>query len=329
MTLVRPSRRSFSIAALVALIALPCLSYAQAQVYPSRPLRMIVPFSPGGATDIIARTLSEPMSQALGQPILIINRDGAGTIIGVNEAAHAATDGYTLLLSGDAGVINTASGRKLPYDLLKDLAPISIVYTGAQVLLANKSGKFATLQDLVKYGKANPGQVKFGTTGVGTAIHMSSEIFNQAAGIKALHVPYKGLAPAMTDLAGGHVDYVIGGTTAAIPAVKSGQFRGLALMSKARTDQAPDIPTAIEQGVNAETGAWYGIYMRAGTPADALKKIHATLMKVLASSEVKERFKSLGAETRSMSPQEFAAYTRDEIRKLGALMKQLNVKLED
>jgi len=269
------------------------------------------------------------MSRELGQPILIVNRDGAGTVIGVNEAANAATDGYTLLLSGDAGVINAASGRKLTYDLLRDLAPISIVYSGAQVLMANRTGKFTNLQDLVKYGKANPGKVRYGSTGVGTSVHLSSEIFNQAAGIETVHVPYKGVAPAMNDLAGGHIEYVIGGSTAAIPAIKSGLVRGLALMSKARSSQMPDLPTAIEQGVNAETGSWYGIYMRAGTPAAAQTRIHGVLMKVLASTEVTERFRSLGGEPRSMSQPEFTAYTRNEVQKLAKLMKQLNIKLEN
>ncbi len=301
----------------------------QAQDYPSRPLRLIVPFAPGGAADIIGRAVSEPMSRELGQPILIVNRDGAGTVIGVNEAATAATDGYTLLLSGDAGAINAASGRKLSYDLLRDLTPISIVYSGAQVLMANKSGKFANLQDLVKYGKANPGKIRYGSTGVGTSVHLSSEIFNQAAGIDTVHVPYKGVAPAMNDLAGGHIEYVIGGSTAAIPAIKSGLVHGLALMSKARSTQIPDLPTAIEQGVNAETGSWYGLYMRAGTPAAAQVRIHGVLTKVLASPEVSERFRSLGGEPRSMSQQAFTAYTRNEVQKLAKLMKQLNIKLDN
>lgn len=323
------STRHIVTATLLAALVSAYAPIASSQAYPSRPLRMIVPFAPAGAADIVARTVSEPMSRELGQPILIVNRDGAGTVIGVSEAAHAATDGYTLLLSGDAGVINTAGGRKLSYDLLKDLAPVSIAYSGAQVMMANKSGRFANLQDLVKYAKANAGQIKYGSTGIGTSVHLSSELFNSAAGIEAVHIPYKGVAPAMTDLAAGRVDFVIGGSTAAIPAIKAGQFRGLALMSKARSDQMPDLPTAIEQGVNVETGSWYGMYMRAGSPAEAQKKIHDTLLKVLATTEVKERFKSLGGEPRSMSQQQFADYNRDEIRKLSALMKRLNIKLED
>ena len=299
------------------------IASAQAQTYPSRPMRMIVPFAPGGAADIIARSITEPMSRELGQPILIVNRDGAGTVIGLNEAAHASADGYTLLLSGDAGVINAASGRKLPYDLLRDLAPISIVYSGAQVMMGKKDGPFNNLQDMVKYARANPDKLRFGSTGIGTSVHMSSEIFNQAAAIKAVHIPYKGVA------AGGHIEYVIGGSTAAIPAIKNGQFRGLAIMSKQRSPELPDVPTAIEQGINAETGSWYGLFSRAGTPPEIIARLHALLMTTLASPQVTERFRNLGGEPRSMTTEQFRTYLRDETQKLSKLMKQLNIKLDD
>lgn len=314
--------------AAIALGALAC-SATQTQSYPSRPMRMIVPFAPGGAADILARSVAEPMAKDLGQPILIINRDGAGTLIGLNEAAHASTDGYTLLLSGDAGVINAASGRKLPYDLLRDLAPISIVYSGAQIMMGRKDSPHNTLPDMVKYAKANPDKLRFGSASVGTSIHLSSEIFNQAAGIKAAHIPYKGVAPAMNDLAGGHIEYVIGGSTAAIPAIRNGLFRGLAIMSRQRSPELPDLPTAIEQGINAETGSWYGLFTRAGAPPEVLRKLHAVLMTTLASPQITERFRSLGGEPRSMTTEQFRTYLRDEIQKLAKLMKQLNIKPDD
>lgn len=330
-TLKSKCRQHLAAIAAIALSALGAhgMASAQAQAYPSRPMRVIVPFAPGGAADIIARSVTEPMSRELGQPILIVNRDGAGTVIGLNEAAHASADGYTLLLSGDAGVINAASGRKLPYDLLRDLAPISIVYSGAQVMMGKKDGPFNNLQDMVKYARANPDKLRFGTTGIGTSVHMSSEIFNQAAAIKAVHIPYKGVAPAMNDLAGGHIEYVIGGSTAAIPAIKNGQYRGLAIMSKQRSPELPDVPTAIEQGINAETGSWYGLFTRAGTPPEVLAKLHALLMATLASPQVTERFRNLGGEPRSMTTEQFRTYLRDEIQKLSRLMKQLNIKLDD
>lgn len=328
----RALRASGTACALVAIVAagitlsLP-FHAAHAQSYPAKPIRLVLPFPAGGAADVLARTITEPMSKDLGQPLIIINRDGAGTVIGVDVAAKSAPDGYTLLLSGDAGVINTASGRKLPYDLMKDLAPISMVYSGAQIMLVNKDSRFKSVQDLVKYAKANPGQVKFGSSGIGTAIHLSSESFNRAAGIQALHVPYKGVAQATTDLAGGHIDYVIGGATA-IPSIKNGSLRGLALMSKKRTPQLPELATAIEQGVNVETGSWYGLFTTAGTPPEIVNRLHACLIKALDSSAVRDRFASLGGEPRSMTSEQFAAFLRAEIQKFSVLMKQLDIKLE-
>jgi tripartite-type tricarboxylate transporter receptor subunit TctC len=249
-------------------------------------------------------------------------------VIGVDTAAKSAPDGYTLLLSGDAAVINTASGRKLPYDLLRDLAPLSLVYSGGQILLVQKDSRFNSLQDLVQYAKANPDRLKYGSSGVGTSIHLSSEIFNRAAGIKTLHVPYKGVAPAMNDLAGGHVDFVIAGTSVAIPGTRNGLYRALAIMSRQRSPLLPQAPTATEQGVPAETGAWYGLFLPAGAPPAVVKKLHAAVAAALASSEVIERFRSLGGEPMSSSQAEFASYLRAQIQKLSALMRELNIKLE-
>jgi len=304
-------------------------SAQSAQSYPSRPMRMIIPFSPGGAADILGCSLSEPLGKRLGQPVLIINRDGAGTVIGVNEAAHASRDGYTLLFSGDAAIINMASGRKLPYDLFKDLAPVSIAYSGAQAMVVRRSGPFNTLQDLVKYGREKPGQVKFGSVGVGSAAHMSAELFNQAAGIKGLHVPYRGAAPALTDLAGGHFDFIIIGTSAVMAAVKGGQFRALAIMSKERSQQMPDLPTSLEQGVNAETGSWYGLFMTGGSPASAVNKVHAALTATVKSPEIVSRYRSLGGEARIMTPLQFTAYMKREVQKFSKLIRELNIKLEE
>jgi tripartite-type tricarboxylate transporter receptor subunit TctC len=301
---------------------------AQAQSYPAKPINLIVPFAAGGAADILARAIGEPMTRDLGQPIVIVNRGGAGTIIGVEAVARAAPDGYTILLSGDAGVINTASGRKLPYDLMKDLTPVSTVYSGAQILLVKKDSPFNSIQDLVKHAKANPGKVRFGSTGVGTSVHLSSESFNQAAGIKAIHVPYKGVAPAMNDLAGGHIDYVIGGSTAAIPAVKSGSHKALAIMSKTRSQLLPELPSVVEQGVNVETGSWYGLFVPAGTPQEVVNRLHASLTKTLASKDMTERLRSLGGEPRPMSQEQFTSFLRSEIQKLTVLMRQLDIKLE-
>ena len=301
-----------------------------AESYPARPLRLIVPFSPGGAADVLARVVSEHLMRDLGKPIVIVNREGAGTIIGVEAAAKATPDGYTLLLSGDAATINTASGRPLPYDLMKELRPITIVFSGAQFVLVNaKDTRFNGMQDFVKYAKANPGTLKYGTSGVATATHLSSETINAAAGIKAVHVPYRGVAPAMTNLQGGHVDYVVAGSSAAVPAVQSGQLKALAVTSRTRSQALPQVPTLVDQGVQAETGSWYGLLVPAGTPPEIVRRLHTGMMNVLKSPEVVERLKALGGESRPMSPEQAADFMRGEIKKFTAIMRKLDIKITD
>jgi tripartite-type tricarboxylate transporter receptor subunit TctC len=327
----RGSFRRIGLAALTAATAIASLApeLATAQAYPSRPLRMIVPFSPGGAADILARTVSEPLGRNLGQSVLVINRDGGGTVVGVNEAARASPDGYTMLLSGDAAIVNAASRRKLPYDLFKDLTAVSMVYSSTQAMVVRRSGPYNTLQDVVKYGRDNPGQIKFGSVGVGSAAHMSAELFNQGAGIRGLHVPYRGAAPALNDLAGGQFDYIIIGTSAVIAAVKGGQFRSVAVMSKQRSPQLPDVPTSFEQGVNVETGSWYGLYLTGGAPAAAVTRVQTALKTTLSEPAVMDRFRGLGGEGRPMTQQEFTAFMKGEVGKFAKLIKDLNIKLDE
>ena len=303
---------------------------AHAAEYPTKPLRLIVPFAPGGAADVLARVVSEQLQRDLGRPIVIVNREGAGTIIGVEAAAKATPDGYTLLLSGDAATINTASGRALPYDLMKDLKPVTLVFSGPQfVLVGAKDTRFNSLHDLVKLAKATPGALKFGTSGVATAIHLSTETINAAAGIKAIHVPYRGVAPAMTNLAGGHVDYVIAGAAAAVPGVQSGQFKALAITTRARSPALPQVPTLTEQGVAAETGSWYGLLAPARTPPEIVKRLNAAMIVALKSPEVVERLKALGGEPRPMSPEQAADFMRGEVTRAAALMRKLDIKVTD
>ena len=256
MAYLTVSLRDAAALCLAAALTLPMglhRAYA-AESYPTKPLRLIVPFAPGGAADILARVVGEYLQRDLGRPIVILNREGAGTIIGVDAAAKATPDGYTLLISGDAATINTASGRPLPYDLMRDLRPVSLIYAGTQFVLVNaKDNRFNSMQDLVKHAKANPGTLKFGTSGVATSTHLSTESINAAAGIKAVHVPYRGVAPAMTNLMGAHVDYVIAGSTAAIPPVQNHQFKALAVTGRTRSPSLPQVPTLIEQGVPVGT----------------------------------------------------------------------------
>jgi tripartite-type tricarboxylate transporter receptor subunit TctC len=321
-------RRAFIALLLFASITSPLARAADA--YPSKPLRLIVPFAPGGAADILGRVVADNLQRELGKPIVLVNREGAGTIIGVEAAAKSTPDGYTLLLSGDAATINTASGRPLPYDLMRDLKPITLVFSGTQFVLAGiKDSRFNSLQDLIKYAKANPGTLKFGTSGVATATHLSTETINAAAGIKALHVPYKGVAPAMNNLQGGHVDYAVAGSTAAVPAVQGGQLKALAVTSRTRSSALPQVPTLIEQGVQAETGSWYGLLAPARTPPEILQRLHGAMMAVLKSPEVIERLKALGGDAKPTTPEQAADFMREEIKRFGALMRKLDIKVTE
>lgn len=329
---VLPVYRLYRLGAIAALLitgmVLVPAPAVHAQGFPSRPIRVVVPFPTGGPSDILARVLGDVMSKDLGQPFVVINRPGADTILGVDMAAKSPADGYTLLVSGDAGLINTASGRKLPYNLMKDIAPISMIYAGPQVMMIPRDSPFKSLQDLVKHARANPGKVSFASVGVATSVYLNSEIFNQAAGIEALHVPYKGTVQAMTDLTGGRVDYMIGGTSTSIPAIKSGTLRGLALMSKDRSPLLPDVPTAMEQGVKVEFAGWYGLFTTAGAPPEAIRTVHDSLLKALDSRPVRDSFQGLGGEPRGMTPEQFSVYLQGQMDKLSTLMKRLNIKIE-
>jgi len=301
-----------------------------AEPYPSKPLRLIVPFAPGGAADILACVVAEQLQRELGKPIVLVNREGAGTIIGVDAAAKSAPDGYTLLFSGDAATINTASGRALPYDLMRDLKPITLVFSSAQFVVAGaKDTRFNSMQDLVKYAKAHPDTLKFGTSGVATSTHLSTETINAAAGIKAIHVPFKGIAPALNSLQGGHVDYAVAGSSATVPAVNGGQLKALAVTSRARSPVLSQVPTLIEQGVNAETASWYGVLVPARTPPQIVKRLHADLMTALKTPEVLERFKALGGEARPTAPEQASEFMREEIRRYATLMRKLDIKVTD
>lgn len=328
----RPLRRPIIRAATALLLPAVLVAPGAAQegdAFPSKPLRLVVPFAPGGAADVIGRSVAEQLQRELGQSVVVVNRDGAGTIVGVNYVAKAPADGYTLLLSGDAATINTASGRTLPYDFLRDLKPVSILFSGAQILLVRKESPFKTLQDMVSYARANPGKLRYGSSGIGTSIHLSEASFNAAANIEALHVPYRGVAPAITDLIGGQVDYVIAGSSLASQAIQAGQLRALAITTDKRSPFFPDLPTAKEQGVDVETLGWYGLFVPAATPPAVLARLNAAAVAALRSPDLVERFKTIGGEARPTSPEEASAFVNNEIRKFTELMQRLNIKLDN
>lgn len=308
-------------------LSLMATSPVNAQAYPSRPIRLVVPFAPGGAADILGRIVADRLQRDLGQPVVILNKDGGGTIIGVNFVAKSAPDGYTLLMGNDAMTINTASGRKLPYDLLKDMAPISLVYSGPQIVLVNKSSPFNSLTDLVRFTKVNPDKVSYGSSGIGSSTHLSAAALSEAAGIKPTHVAYRGIAPAINDLLAGHVDFLIAGTSSALPLIRAGNAKPLAILSKKRSPLLPAVPTAIEQGVNAEANGWYGVLAPAGTPPEITAKLNAALVAALGTTEFRDRLLALAGEPQGMSEAEFAAFIRAEIQKFSTLMRAHDIQL--
>ena len=325
----RPGRRRAG-SAMLAALGMAAAAAVRAQTWPARPIQLVVPFAPGGAADVLGRLVGERLGRELKQSVVVVNRGGAGTVIGVNSVAKAPADGYTLLLSGDAATINTASGRKLPYDLMKELQPVSLVSAGTQFLIVRKDDRrFGSVSDLVRQAKARPGVLRYGSSGVGSSLHMAGEIVASAAGIDTIHVPYRGVAPAMNDLAGGSIDYMVAGSTSAIPAIEQGQFRALAVTARQRSAQLPDVPTLVELGIDAETSGWYGLFTTAGTPAPIVQQLNVAMQRILSGQDMEDRLRRLGGEPRPTSPEQLAEFMRTEIEKFRAVIRERGITLEE
>lgn len=302
---------------------------ATAQVYPSRPVRFIVPFSPGGPADLLGRIIGEKLQRSLGQPVVVFNKDGAGTILGVDMAAKSSPDGYTLLLGNVAMIINASSGRKLPYNTFKDLVPVSLVFTQPLVLVLSPSVPLGSVKALIEYAKANPGKLRYGSSGVGTSIHLTTELFRTAVDVELTHVPYKGVAPAMTDLLGARIDMMFPGIAPALPHIMSGKLKALALTSKQRSGVLPNVPTLAESGVaNFEAIGWYGVLIPAGTPRSIATRLNQELVSTMAMQDVRERLASQGGEAVSSTSEQFGAFMRTEQKKWTGLIRSRNIQIE-
>jgi tripartite-type tricarboxylate transporter receptor subunit TctC len=302
-----------SVATALALAALP----ASAQPYPNRPVTLVVPFPPGGSTSIVARIVADKMSEALGQSIVIDNRGGAGGTVGTRAVAKSPPDGYTLLL-GYTGTL--AIGPTLypsaGYDPRKDFAPVGLIGHAPNSLVVHPSFPVKSVQELIAYVKANPGKVNYGSAGVGTVSHVSGEYFASAAGIKLVHVPYRGTGPALADLIGGHIPMAFAPIPATHGPVSQGQLRGLAVTSAKRSSLVPDLPTIAESGIpDFEASLYYGIVAPAGTPRPIVERLNQALRAALATEDVKRRLATDGAEPTPGSPEDYAAHIdRDEKR---------------
>ena len=309
-----------------ALLARPCFAAG----YPTKPVHLIVPFTPGGSTDILARAVADSLSAAWSQPVVIDNKPGAGGTIGAVAAAKSAPDGYTLFM-GHIGTlaVNPSLYSQLPYDPVKDFAPITLVATVPNVLVVRPALPVHSVADLVALARARPGTLHYSSGGNGSAAHLATEYFKLVTRTDIVHVPYKGTAPAVTDLIGGQVDLTMTGLPPVLPHVKSGRLRAIAVASAGRLSLVPELPTIAESGFPGfEATQWYGVLAPAGTPAAVIDKIHADLAAALGTPEVKRRLESEGAEPVGAGPPRFAAFIAAEIERWGKVIREARIKVE-
>jgi tripartite-type tricarboxylate transporter receptor subunit TctC len=312
------------------LMLLSWVPQALAQAYPDKPVRLIVPLSAGSAVDTLARIPAQKLSELWGQQMVVDNRVGANGIIGTEAAAKAAPDGYTLVLTNDAALATSpALYPKLPYDPVRDFAPITLAASIPVILVAHASQPFSSVRELIEYAKAHPGRLHYASAGNGSAQHVPMEMFKQTAGIDLVHVPYKGLAPALNDVVAGQVPVMFAGMSGALPHVKTGRIRALAIGSAKRSQAMPDLPTMQEAGVAGfDYSAWAGFLAPAGTPPAIIEKLNADLSRVLNLPDVREKLTALGFEVAPSRPAEFSELIRREIGKIARVVKDSGMRVD-
>lgn len=314
--------------ALVAALMIPLMAHAQA--WPTRqPIKFIVVYPPGGASDVTARIIGAKLSESLAQSVVIENKPGANGIIALDYVAKSAPDGYTILMANlGPNAINPVVYNKLPYDAIKDFAPITLTTIVPQIIVVTPSLPVKSAQDLIAYSKANPGKVTFASAGNGASNHLSGELFNSMAGIKMMHVPYKGDTPSMVDVISGTVNVALPTAVAVMPHIKSGRLRGIAVTSPKRLPSLPDLPTVAEVLPGFEAVSWGGVMAPAGTPPNIIAKLNAEINRILKMPDVAEKLQALGAEIVGSTADEFAAYVKTEIEKWGKVARDNNIKLD-
>ena len=312
---------------LAMLFAMPLLAMAQA--YPTRPIKMLVPFPAGGTVDFFARVVAPKLTDALGQPVQVENRSGAGGNIAAEAVAKAPADGYTLLMGSEIVAINISLYKQLGYDPLKDLAPVTLVGTVPNILIANLAVPATSVKELIALAKKPGTKLSYASTGHGTSSQLSSELFKSMAGVDILHVPYKGGAPAIADVIGGQVNIMFLNMPTGLGQVKAGKVRILGVTSAKRVVQLPDVPTIEEAGLKGfETAAWSGVYVPMGTPRDIITRLNTEIVKILKMPSVREQLAGQGAEPVGDTPEEFAQFTRSEIAKWAQVVKASGAKVE-
>ncbi|MCX7365033.1 MAG: tripartite tricarboxylate transporter substrate binding protein [Alphaproteobacteria bacterium] len=320
-----PTRR----AALVGASALALASGARAQSFPSKPIRLVVPYSPGGGADTTARLIAPKLQEALGETVVVENRPGAGGVIGDETVAKAAPDGHTLLIGAFAHAVNPSLLPRMPFRTPEDFAPISLLVTVPELLVITPSHPAKTVAELVAMAKAQPGKLFYASSGNGSAQHLAAELFKLRTGIDIGHVPYKGGGLAVADVAAGHVPFYFGNMSAALPQARGNRVRALAVTSAERSPAAPDVPTIAEAGVkDCEISEWNALLAPAATPPAVLARLHAEVAKIMRLPDIKEKFADLGASAVGSTPAELAAFLRAEMTKWAEVVKAANIKIE-
>src|SRR5712671_2568830 len=315
-----------ALGALIAVTVFACVSEASAQAYPVRPIRLIVPFGAGGGTDNLARIIEPLVSKALGQPIVIENRPGGGSVIGMDAVAKAAPDGYSLVMT-DTSIAVNPSLKPLPYDTLKDFAPVSLLATAPVILMSHPKVPARTLQEFVALARAQPGKFNYASGGNGASTHLGGELLKLVAGIDVVHVPYKGTGPAMNDLIGGHVDVMFSGISSARPYLDAGTLRALAVTGETRNAATPDVPTFAEAGLPGVTASTYwGVLAPKGTPQEIVDRVSMAFAQAMKDPAIVARIAQLGYLPIGGGPSDYAENIKSEIRKWGEVVRSANIK---
>jgi tripartite-type tricarboxylate transporter receptor subunit TctC len=315
---------------LLSAILLAGTTWVAAQEYPSKPVRLIVPFAPGGGNDIVARAIAQQLSASLGRQFVVDNRAGAGGVVGAELAAKSPADGYTLFLGGvGSHAVNPNLHAKLPYDPVADFAPITLIASAPSVLVVHPAVPARTIEEFTALAKANPGKLNFASNGNGSSAQLAAVLYASMAGVRMVHVPYKGLAPALADLLSGEVQLMFSSMVAIIPHIKTGRLRALAVTGRKRSPLLPEVPTLEESGLRGyEAGSWYGILAPAGTPPQIVAKLNAGIVQALQQPAIRERLAAEGAEAIGGTPGEFAAHINAELARVGKILRDGGVRLE-
>ena len=319
----------FNWMAILAFAAACAAGGASAQQFPAKPIRLIVPFAPGGATDYMGRVIGQKMSESLGQPVVVENKAGANAILGTDLVAKAAPDGHVLVLCAFGHATNPYLVAKLPYDTVKDLAPVTLLVTGPLLLVAHPSVPVNNVKELIAYLKANPNKLNYASGGIGSSQHFAAELMMNMTGTKMTHIAYKGTAPAYVDLLSGATSLMFDNMVTALPQVKAGKLKAIAVSTAQRMSQAPEVPTVAEAGLPGfETGIWHGFLTSGGTPKPVIERLHKEIVRALNTADVKEGFLQRGLIPVGNTPEQFEAFIGNEMAKWSKIIREAGIKAE-